>query len=194
MICTVNLLIRFGRSGFSHTPRNSLDLLMEDTHMHICQLTLKCLGSLKGWALKTFPCYPSPVGEVATHLNSHIGLLSCSSCVASFYTWWSLFSPLHPSLSNSQGSSLSPFVHLLAAGIIIDGLKTNWGQGPLVLGHADSWLNQSIRTGLHQYTAYYISICVHCEIFLQSSEAICLSPPRVTNFLVCGYNTSKFQL
>lgn len=61
------------------------------THAHM-PANFKCLGSLKGWALKTFPCYPSPVGEVATHLNSHIGLLSCSSCVPSFYTWWSLFS------------------------------------------------------------------------------------------------------
>lgn len=167
--------------------------------MYAHQLTLNCLGYLKDWALLNLPLLSQaqwgsghspefPHGWLACFLVVPVSHPSIHSDLVI-----SLFS-LHPSLSNSKGPTLSPFVHPLAAGIIIDGLKTNWGQGPLVLGHADSWLNHSIRTSLQQYTAYYISVCVHCEIFLQSSEGTYLSPPRATTFLVCGYNTSKFHL
>ena len=57
---------------------------------------------------------------------------------------------LHHSLCNSKGPAPSPFSQPLAAGIFIDWSKPNWGRGPLVFGHADSWLNQSIRTNVQQ--------------------------------------------
>ena len=49
----------------------------------------------------------------------------------------------HSLSSRRPCSALCP-----ATGIFIDRSKTNWGQGPLVSGHIDFQLNQSIRTNL----------------------------------------------
>jgi hypothetical protein len=41
-----------------------------------------------------------------------------------------------------------PHAQPLAIDIFVDQSKTTWGQGPLAFGHADSQLNQNIRTNL----------------------------------------------
>ena len=126
-----------------HVPtRSYLESEMENTHT--CQLILKCLGYLKGWALLDLLLLPqaqSGKWRVATHLNGSVAfsLVAPSSiCISSSSHGGTSSSPLRPSLSNSKGPSPSLFTQPLAAGILLINQKTIWGQGPLAFVHADS--------------------------------------------------------
>lgn len=62
----------------------------------------------------------------------------------------------------------SPFAQPLASCIFIDQSRTNWGQGHLAFGQANSRLNQSTRTNLQQTGNVYLYLFVYIHMIIRN--------------------------